>query len=132
MELHLKIIGIVLPCLALVHIIFPKYFNWKEELKPLSLINKQMMEVHTFFVAFVVFLMGVLCFTSAGELVSTPLGKKICLGMGIFWFARWICQFFVYSSKLWRGKVFETLVHLLFSFLWTYLTGVFLYIYFMA
>tara|TARA_R110000737_G_scaffold217581_1_gene233983 strand:- start:720 stop:905 length:186 start_codon:yes stop_codon:yes gene_type:complete len=48
MEVHLKIIGVLLMALALVHIIFPKYFNWKEELKSLSLINKQMMTIHTF------------------------------------------------------------------------------------
>jgi hypothetical protein len=71
--------------LSLVHLIFPKYFNWKEELKSLSLINKQMMTIHTFFIALVVFLMGLLCLTSATELIETRLGKTISLGLGIFW-----------------------------------------------
>ncbi|WP_167856211.1 hypothetical protein [Hymenobacter metallicola] len=30
-----------------------------------------------------------------------------------------------YSTKLWRGKRFETAVHIGFIGLWTYLTGVF-------
>ncbi len=50
----MKIIGFLLITLALVHIIFPKYFNWNKELKALSLINRQMMTVHTFFIAFTV------------------------------------------------------------------------------
>ena len=48
MHIHLKIIGVLLMSLALVHVIFPRYFHWKEELKDLSLMNRQMMKVHTF------------------------------------------------------------------------------------
>lgn len=111
--------------LALVHVIFPKYFNWKEELKSLSLVNKQMMIVHTFFIALMVFLIGGLCWTSAEELVDTQLGKRISLGLGVFWSIRLLIQFFGYSSKLWKGKTFETIVHVLFSGLWLYLSVIF-------
>src|ERR1700733_6501317 len=114
MHLHLIIIGILLIALALLHIIFPKYFNWEEELSSLSLINRQMMTVHTFFISLVVFLMGLLCLTSSNELIGTNLGKKISLGLGIFWITRLFIQFFVYSTKLWKGKTFETTVHILF------------------
>ena len=126
MEKHFKIIGVVLMALALIHIIFPKYFNWEEELKSLSLMNKQMMTVHTFFIALTVFLMGLLCLISTNELIETKLGKTICLGFGIFWTIRLFIQFFIYSPKLWRGKTFETIVHIVFSFLWFYLSFVFL------
>jgi hypothetical protein len=69
--------------------------------------------------------MGLLCFTSANELTNTALGKRISLGLGIFWTIRLFFQFFVYSPKLWRGKVFETIVHILFSLFWIYLSIVF-------
>ena len=97
----------MLVVLALVHVIFPRYFDWKIQLGGLSLINRQMMYVHTFFIALVVLLMGVLCVTSASELVNTPLGQKVCTGLFVFWFARLIIQFFGYSSELWKGKPFE-------------------------
>ncbi len=126
MYIHLKIIGVLLIALALIHIVFPKYFNWKKELKSLSLINKQIMTVHTFFIAFTVFLMGLLCLTSSTELIETHLGKKILLGLGIFWVVRLFVQFFVYSSDLWRGKKIETLIHILFSILWIYFSAIFL------
>lgn len=128
MEVHLKIIGVLLMALASIHIFFPKYFNWKEELKALTLINRQMMTVHTFFIAFVVFLMGLLCLTSATDLTQTKLGKTISLGLGIFWATRLIFQLFVYSTKLWKGKRFETTIHIVFTILWIYLTSVFLWI----
>ena len=129
MELHYKIIGVVLIALAFVHIIFPNYFKWKEELRSLSLINQQIMKVHTFFIALVVFLIGLLCLTSANDLINTELGKKVSLGFGIFWSFRLIIQFFGYSSKLWKGKKMETAVHIIFLFLWTYLSYVFITVY---
>jgi hypothetical protein len=125
MYLHLNIIGFLLCALALVHIVFPKYFNWKKELSSLSLINRQMMTVHTLFIALAVFLMGLLCLTSADELINTKLGRRVSLGFGIFWTTRLYIQFFGYSSELWKNKIFETSIHILFVFLWTYLSFVF-------
>jgi len=125
MHLHLKIIGILLIVLAMVHIVFPKYFNWEKELGSLSLINRQLIWVHTFFIALTIFMMGLLCLTSAADITGTDLGKKISLGLAVFWTIRLFIQFFGYSSKLWKGKTFETSVHILFAFLWTYLSFVF-------
>jgi hypothetical protein len=85
------------------------------------------MTVHTFFIAVVVFLMGVLCLTSTSELIQTSLGKTISLGLGVFWTIRLLVQFFGYSSALWKGKTFETTIHIVFSIMWTYISGVFLW-----
>jgi len=126
MELHLKAIGILLVILAVVHGVFPKYFNWQQELNKLSLINKQMMYVHTLFIALTVLLMGLLCVCSSNELANSHLGKHICLGFGIFWAVRLFIQFFGYSSILWKGKTFETIVHIIFVCLWAYLSFIFL------
>lgn len=115
--------------LALVHVIFPKYFDWENDLKPLSLINRQLMYVHTFFIAFLLLLIGVLCLTSANEIAGTNLGKRVALGIAIFWFVRLVFQFFGYSSELWKGKPFETAVHIFFAFIWTYFTVIFFAVY---
>jgi hypothetical protein len=130
MELHFKIIGALLIIIALLHFSFPKYFNWKQELSSLSLINRQLMYVHSFFIALVVFLIGLLCLSSENELIYTNLGKKISLGLGLFWAIRLFVQFFGYSPSLWKGKRFETGMHILFSMFWTYLSIVFLTTYF--
>ena len=129
MDLQLKIIGGLLIILASLHFFFPKYFDWKKECGALSPINRQMFYVHSFFIALVVFLMGLLCITSSSELLNTTLGKRLCLGLGIFWLARLCIQFFWYSPKLWKGKKFETGIHILFSVFWTYLSIVFISIY---
>ena len=124
MDLHFKIAGVVLIILAGAHAIFPRYFNWKEELQPLSLINRQMMQVHTLFIALAVFLIGLLMVTSAAELTGTPFGKTISLGLALFWTVRLLVQFFGYSPKLWRGKRLETSLHIVFSLFWVYLSSI--------
>lgn len=129
MYIHLKLIGVLLMLLAVLHTGFSKYFNWKKELPNLSLINKQMMKVHTFFLAFVLFLIGALCFTNTNEIIETNLGKTLAFGLAIFWFIRLLFQFFVYSPKLWKGKRFETIMHVVFTFLWGYLSAVFFIIF---
>ncbi len=126
MIFHLHIVGSLFTALALLHVGFPRYFKWREELAPLSLLHRQMMQVHTAFIALTVLLMGLLCLTSAIDLVSTPLGRRICLLLGIFWTLRLFVQLFVYSTELWKGKPFETIVHIVFSSLWTYVSLVFL------
>lgn len=123
--LHLKISGVLLILLAIFHSFFPKRFDWKKECESMTLLNRQMMYVHTFFIALVVLLMGVLCICCAEELVATPFGRKISLGIFIFWAVRLIFQLFIYSPKLWKGKKFETSIHILFSLLWIYLSVVF-------
>ena len=125
MELHLRIIGVILVILAIVHVAFPKQFAWKKELASLSLINRQMMTVHTFFIALTVLLMGVLCIYSANEIVNTSFGRQIALGLFVFWIVRLFVQFFVYSKDLWKGKRFETMMHIVFAITWLYLSAVF-------
>lgn len=126
METHLKIVGTLLISLSLMHFIIPKYFKWEQELTSLSLITKQILYVHTFFIAFIVLLMGLLCLSYSHELLHNPFGRVISLGLFGFWFTRLIFQFFVYSPKVWRGKRFETVMHVVFSILWLYFSGVFL------
>jgi len=129
-ELHLKVAGVLFLLLALIHAGFPRYFNWARELSGLSLINRELMYVHTLFVAFSVLLMGILCLHSPAALAGTKLGKDICLGLGAFWLLRLLIQFFGYSPALWKGKRKETLIHILFSLLWAYFTLLFLMVYF--
>jgi hypothetical protein len=129
MELHLKVTGCILIALAFLHVIFPKYFNWRKELSSVSLVNKQLMYVHTFFIGLVVSGMGVFCIYATDEIVYTKLGRQLSLGLFIFWGTRLFFQFFVYSPKLWKGKAFETFIHITFSVLWTYFSVVFFLVY---
>lgn len=125
MILLMQTLGVAMIALALLHAIFPRYFNWAVELPRLSLMNRQMMQVHAGFIALTVFLMGMLAVTSSELLVAGPLGQRISGAIAFFWFCRLLIQWFGYSSELWRGKPFETAVHVVFSALWITITATF-------
>jgi hypothetical protein len=125
MELLLKISGWLMIGLALLHAAFPRHFKWREELSTITPLTRQIHYVHTFFIALTVFLIGVLCASSPSELLHTQLGHQVCLGIFIFWFCRLLIQFFGYSSSLWKGKSFETMMHIAFTLLWVFFTATF-------
>ncbi len=125
MELHLKVAGYIMIFLSLIHVFFPRYFNWKKEFAAVSLLSRQVMYVHTFFIGLMVLLMGLCCIYAAEDLLHTHLGQLLALGLFIFWGCRLLFQFFVYSPSLWKGKRFETIVHVLFTALWGYFSVVF-------
>jgi hypothetical protein len=129
MKFNLQLAGALLVMLSLLHIVFPRYFKWDKEFAQVSPINRQMMYIHAFFISLVVLMMGILCLTSAGELMHTKLGNDIALGLGIFWLIRLLFQFFGYSTLHWKGKRKETCIHVLFSVLWIYLCIVFFAVY---
>jgi len=126
MQAHIEFIGGALILLSLLHVVFPKRFAWREQLARLSLINRQIMKVHSFFIALMVSLMGLLCLTSSDDLLHTSLGRRISLGIAIFWALRLGVQIFGYSKELWQGKRFETTVHVVATIAWTYFSTVFL------
>ena len=128
MKLQLELIGSAMILLALVHLAFPRYFAWKESLAGQTLLHRQVVKVHTFFIALTVFLMGLLCLTSARLLVDTVLGRRIALGLAFFWGCRLLIQLFGYSTKLWRGKPFETAVHVAATLAWVWFTAVFAWV----
>jgi hypothetical protein len=125
-DIELRIAGVSLLALALLHTTFPRRFNWTEELAKLSPLNRQMFRVHCFFVALTIGLNGVLCLFFPSALTErSQAGLVMAAGWLIFWFCRSLCQFFVYDSKLWRNKPFETGVHVAFGLLWLFYVQVF-------
>lgn len=126
LPLLLKFAGLLLIGLSLLHAFLGKRFNWDEELARLSLLNRQIFRVHCFFIALTVALMGVLALLYTEELVRpSPLGKVVAGGLALFWGTRLFFQWFVYDPALWKGHGFNTLMHVAFSALWIFLTGVF-------
>lgn len=126
LDLHLRLAGAGLILLALLHAAFPRRFHWKEELPRLSLLNRQIMVVHTFFISVALVVFAALSFALAAELDKPTLVSKVALaGLAGFWLLRLATQLFVYDRSLWRGHRFNTFVHVAFTALWTYLVAVY-------
>jgi hypothetical protein len=126
LELHLRLAGALQIALAVLHLFFQKRFNWKEELARLSILNRQIFLVHTFFLCFVLASIGALSLLAPEALLQpSPLARMVLAGFSGFWGLRFLFQWFVFDPKLWRGNNFNTVVHGLFTVLWIYLTAVY-------
>ena len=80
----LQIAGAAQVVLALVHMVFPWYFRWREELPRLSLVNAEMMRVHTLFVALVVFGVGALSLGWADDIAGAAFGQVFAKAVAVF------------------------------------------------
>ena len=126
LDLHLKLCGAVLLALAALHAVMGRHLLWKQDLASLSLVNRQIFYVHTFFLALVLALLGALSLFGTNALLEpTKLALYLLGGVTLFWTLRLVFQFLVYSPQLWRGKRLETFVHVGFALLWSYLTLVY-------
>ena len=123
-ELHLRIVGVLLFALLGLNFVLPRRFNWREELSRLSPINRQIFIVHAIFIALLLAMFGTLSLLFAPLLTAPgPLAKLVLAGLALFWLVRLLAQWFIYDSALWRGKRFETSVHVLFTLVWAYFTA---------
>ena len=121
LRIHLQIMGAMLLSLGLAHSFFGRYFGWKSELTKLSLLTRRVFEVHSFFIALILVLLGVCSlFYPEALLEPTPLSRILLTGIVVFWVCRLAVQFLVYDSAIWRGKRLYTIAHVLFSLLWIY------------
>ena len=122
--LHLQIVGVLLALLAAVNLALPRWLRWGEEMAPLSLLSRQIFQVHGLFIALIVALFSALLLTCGPELLEpTRLSRAVLIGLTTFWGTRLLVQWFYYSPALWRGNRVYTAVHCLCSMGWAYVTA---------
>ena len=116
---NLQAAGVAQVLIALLHFRFEKHFLWKQELSTINLLTRQIFYVHTFFVALVVFLMGLLGIFCAKELVEcTKLASALNIGLLLFWLTRLYVQFFVFKPEIWKENLYYTVIHYVLALIW--------------
>ena len=91
---------------AIFHILFWRIFRWPVELQKVSVPTRAMIQIFNLRLIYLFAGVAALCFYFQDELVTTPLGKAIMLGMSLFWLGRLIEQFIFLRYHSW-------MVHLL-------------------
>jgi hypothetical protein len=123
---HLRIVGVLMALLVVVNLFVPGRLRWREETARLSLVNRQIFQVHSIFIVLTLALFSALLLTSSETLLQpTRLSRAVLIGLTIFWGARMLVQWFFYSPDIWRGNRFNTVMHYVFSAAWVYVTGIF-------
>jgi hypothetical protein len=126
LELHLRTVGVIMAALAVANLFVPRRFHWPEELARLSLINRQIFQAHSIFLIVTLALFSALLLTCTDALLEpTRLARAVLAGLTIFWGLRMLMQWFFYSPETWRGHRLHTVMHLVFSATWIYVTSVF-------
>jgi len=124
--LNLRIVGLLMAGLVVLNLFVPRRFRWRDELSRVSLLNRQIFEVHAIFLVLTLGLISALLLTSADALLEhTRLARALLIGLTLFWGLRMLVQWVYYSPAVWRGHRFHTAMHYAFSAMWIYVTAVF-------
>jgi hypothetical protein len=126
LPLLLRIAGTGLILLSALHIPIGKKLQWREQAARMSDENAAIFHVHAFFICVLLVLMGLpSVIDPAVFLEKSRAAAWAAWSICGFWLLRLYCQWFVYQSKLWRGKRLETFMHFWFTGVWIYLVAVF-------
>lgn len=85
--------GIYSIAFAILHIFFWKLFNWKNDLKKISIVNSGIMQLLNVCLIYFFLLVAFICFFHTDELINTALGKTFLLAVSLFWLLRTVQQF---------------------------------------
>jgi len=88
--------------------------------------TRQIFFVHCGFIVMLLILQAVLLLAVPQALVEpTTAGLALLVGLTVFWVYRLFAQLFMYERRLWIGNRLHTIVHVVFTAIWCYLSGVF-------
>ncbi len=105
-EILIKIGGFYNILLIVFHVLFWRIFNWQEDLKTLTFLNRCTMQVLNISITLVFVIFSYISFAHTNELLHTPLGNILLALISIFWFARAAQQVIFYKLKHWISWVF--------------------------
>lgn len=117
MDLLIKAGGVCNIALVIFHLLFWRIFDWKADLRNVSVLNRAIMQVLNVSLTLTFMIFGYISLAHTDELLSTALGRSLLVLMALFWFARSIEQIVFFKLKHW-GSV---------AFLAFFLTGALLY-----
>jgi hypothetical protein len=92
-ELIIYLCGVHSLAFAVFHMLFPKLFKWKEDLKKNSVANRAIIQIANQQLIFIFLFLTYLCFFHTAQLLSSEIGHVFLAGFSGFWGLRVIEQF---------------------------------------
>ena len=108
MTTHALIKAGVIYNLALVvfHLLFWKLFNWQDELRSLSVLNRATMQVMNLSLVVVFVMFAYLSLVHTDQLYSTTLGRALLLSIAVFFMLRAALQVVFFRLQHWISYAF--------------------------
>jgi len=88
-----------------------RILDWKEPLRQIPLLLREVFYVHSWFISVTLTIFGVLTLRFAPEMSSNPVARWLAVAIGCFWGFRTLLQVGYYSSTHWRGNLRRTIIH---------------------
>ena len=106
METLIKIGGLYNIALIVFHLLFWRIFNWGDDLRSLSFLNRATMQVLNLSLTFIFGIFAYLSLVYSTELLTSHLGRSLLIFMAAFWFFRSLLQPIFYKLKHWGSIAF--------------------------
>ena len=81
------------------HLLFWKLFDWVQDLKKLSHINKSVMQILNLRLIFVFLIFAYISYFNASEMLNSKLGLTMIAAIALFWGFRSVEQIFYFGIK---------------------------------
>jgi hypothetical protein len=78
---------------AIFHVLFWRLFDWKNDLKKLSIANRAIIQIANLRLIYFFLFVGIICFAFPATLRGTIFGQFFLAGISLFWLGRMIEQF---------------------------------------
>ena len=119
LELFLRVAALAQLGIVVLNLFLVRLMNWRPDLEAMSLLIREVFQIHMYFISITLAIFGVLTWRFAGELATAaqPLCVWLAIGIGIFWAIRSVMQWSHYSTVHWRGDRLRTAIH------WTLFLG---------
>ena len=113
LEIGLLTAGAGQLAIAILNLWLVQLLKWEQDVAAMSVLVREVFQVHKIFITITVGLFGVWTLLFAGEMAYEPtrMAKALAAGIGLFWGIRTLLQVTYYSASHWKGKPKETAVH---------------------
>lgn len=106
MESLIKTGGLYNIALVIFHLLFWQIFDWAQDLRSLSFLNRAIMQVVNLSLVFVFMIFAYLSLIHTAELLSTTLGRALLLSISVFFFLRAMLQIVFFRLLHWGSVAF--------------------------
>ena len=117
METLIQVGGLYNIILVIFHLFFWHIFNWGQDLRSVSSLNRSIMPVVNLSLIFVFIIFAYISLVHSTELLTSPLGNSLLIMIALFWLARSLLQIIFFKLDHWLS----------FAFLCYFLAGAALY-----
>jgi len=106
METLIKAGGFYNIILVLFHLFFWRIFNWEQDLRSVSSLNRSIMPVVNLSLTFVFVIFAYISLVHSTELLTSPLGNSLLILIALFWLIRSLLQVIFFKLDHWLSSAF--------------------------